>query len=315
MNITDLSAAKNFDNQFVPMRRDEIDPKLMEIISAVLDMFPDLPVSVRKIIAMAYDPKTCAREIASIASSDPVLVSNILKKVNSAYFSLDHKIENLNLAIVVLGFNEVRDIAVQCGLAKKIGKDGESIEYNTRDLWGHSYAVSICTEFLARDKKSKNTGILMTIAMLHDIGKFALYTIGMHARRMGMKARGMQGMSYNPTILEKEERLFGVTHPIVGSMLAEKWNLSGRISSVIECHHYPSFFPIEDIPEDYRESVAIISIADMIEHKISGTPNMLNDPDHLYFEAVGLPSRLEKILTPALQIKLENAKSFLNEIE
>ena len=142
-----------------------------------------------------------------------MLVSNILKKVNSAYFALDHKIENLNLAIVVLGFNEVKDIAIQCGLAKAFGKHGETIEYNTRDLWGHSYAVSVCTGFLNRDKKSKHAGVLMTIAMLHDIGKFALYTIGMHAKRIGMKARGMQGMSYNPTILEKEERLFGVSHP------------------------------------------------------------------------------------------------------
>ena len=100
--------------------------------------------------------------------------------------------------------------------------------------------------------------------MLHDIGKFALYTIGMHAKRMGMKAHGLHDMSPNASLLEKEERLFGVNHAIVGGMLAQKWNLSDRISSVLEYHHFPSFFPIEDVPEDYRENVASVSIADII---------------------------------------------------
>ena len=59
----------------------------------------------------------------------------------------------------------------------------------------------------------------------------------------------------------------------------------------------------------------MISIADIIEHKISGTPNILPIPQHEYYETIGLPVRLEKILTPELRIKLERAKDFLNEID
>ena len=57
MDTINHSSSEQTEDRFVPMRRDEINPQLMEIISAVLDLFPDLPVSVRKIIAMAYDPK------------------------------------------------------------------------------------------------------------------------------------------------------------------------------------------------------------------------------------------------------------------
>ncbi len=315
MENEEHALSHNSDQHWKPMRSEEVDPKLMEVISAVLDMFPNLPVSVHKIMSMAYDPRTCAREIAEIASSDPVLVSGILQKVNSAYYSLDHKIENLNLAIVVLGFNEVRDVAIQCGLAEKLGKQKDHIEYNTRGLWGHSYAVSVCTEFLTKNKKSRQTGVLMTIAMLHDIGKFALYTIGMHAKRLGMKAHGIHNMSPDASLLEKEERLFGVNHAIVGGMLAKKWNLSDRISAVLEYHHYPSFFPIGEVPEDYRKNVASISIADSIEHRITVTSNILPKPQPEYFEIVGLPPSIGKLITPELQIKLERAKEFLNEID
>ena len=79
--------------------------------------------------------------------------------------------------------------------------------------------------------------------------------------------------------------------------------------------HLIFFFSIDEIPGDYVKNIATISIADYIEHKISGTPNILPMPQPEYFEAIERPGRIDKVLTPELQIKLERAKEFLNEID
>ena len=301
----------SLDSSWVPLHKSEVDRKLLSVINTVLGLFPNLPVSVHRIITGVYNPKTSAREISEIAASDPVLVSTILKKVNSSFYSTGRKIDNLNLAIVILGFNEVRNIALQCGLVKTIRRE-DNPEFNTRDLWTHSYSVSLCNELLAKNTGQRRSGVLMTVGMLHDIGKFALYAIGLHAKRLGLKARGLADASPDTVLLEKEERLFGVNHAIVGEMLARKWNLSERICAVLEYHHYPSFFPMEEIPEEYRYDVAVTSISDyavnMLEER---TPLPL--PGEEFFRVAGIPS-IDTLLTPAIKMKLEFAKNFLDEL-
>jgi HD-like signal output (HDOD) protein len=312
MATDDGKPAASPDPEWVPLRMSEVAPNLLKVIGAVLNLFPNLPVSVHKILSMVYDPKTSAREISEIASSDPVLVSTILKKVNSSFYSPGQKIDNLNLAIVILGFNEVRNIALQSGLVKTFRQE-DNPEFSTRQLWTHSYGVSLCNDYLVKNTGQRRSGVLMTVGMLHDIGKFALYAIGLHARRLGMKARGVSGMSEEASVLEKEERLFGVNHAIVGGMLARKWNLSDRVCTVLEFHHYPSFFPIDDVPAQYREDVAVTGISDYAVNSLMEGKVSVPLPSSAFFRAAGVPS-IEDLLSPTLQSHLEQAKDFLDEL-
>jgi HD-like signal output (HDOD) protein len=300
------------ESSWVPLRRESVEPKLLGVIGAVLNLFPNLPVSVHKIMAMVYDPRSSAREISEIAALDPVLVSTILKKVNSSFYSTGQKVDNLNLAIVILGFNEVRNIALQCGLLKTLRKD-DNPEFNTRDLWVHSYSVSQCNELLMNSFGKRRSGVLMTVGMLHDIGKFALYSIGVHAKRLGLKLRGVSDMNPDASLLEKEERLFGVNHAIVGGMLARKWNLSERIHSVLEYHHYPSFFPLEEVPEQFRSDVAVTSISDFIVNRLKDERSPVPIPGEAFFTLAGI-SQVEDFLTPSVKMKLESANNFLDEL-
>lgn len=292
-----------------PLLREDVDPKLLNVITAVLELFPNLPVSVSRILSMIHDPKTSSREISDIASSDPVLVSTILKKVNSSFYNPERKIDNLNLAVVILGFNEVKHIALQCGLVKTLRAE-DNPEINTRDLWVHSYAVSVTSEAMVHEHGHRRSGTLMTVGMLHDIGKFALYSIGVHAKRLGLKARGAFTPGERLTLLEKEERIFGVNHAIVGGMLARKWNLSDRIASVLEMHHLPGFFEADTIPLEFREDVAVTCVADYIVNTALGS-TVPQEPLEWCLSSAGVPS-IEGALTPAIEAKIGRAMEFLD---
>ena len=313
MDEVNTSTSQHNENPWKMMRRENVNPKLLNFVTAVLQMFPELPESVQKIMTMIYDPKTSSREIAEIAALDPILVNNILRKLNSAYYQLDRKIEDLNFAIVVMGFNEIRDLAIQTGLVKKLGVEMTGGEYNPRDLSAHIYAVSICAEELSNNN-SKETGILMSLGMLHDIGKFALHTIKTHQERLGIKTKGVDDLPKDACLLQWEEHLYGVNHAVVGGILAKNWDLSERSQTVIEYHHYPSFYPIESVPDQYRQDIALISIADYIANNLLYNKTRIPKPHPSYFEILGFDPDIENLVSPTLRKKFVRVREFISNI-
>ncbi len=161
--------------------------------------------------------------------------------INSAYYALNRKIDNIRVAIVFLSFDTIRSIAIQNRFLRELSEVDEVGLYNREDLWIHSYLVSVNAEALTSNEDPLQMGVLVTMGILNDIGKFALYNIGMMMREKGFTSPFLNDISPNTSLLKMEEILFGVNHSIISGMLVCKWNLSERISTVLEYHHYPSF--------------------------------------------------------------------------
>ena len=89
-----------------PQKRENLNTETMHIIRKVLDQTPQLPVSVQKIIHMATDMDIGAKELAEVALTDPVLLSKILTLVNSAYYGINRRIDDLRVSTVLIGFNQ-----------------------------------------------------------------------------------------------------------------------------------------------------------------------------------------------------------------
>ncbi len=310
-----LTENSNHDNIWTPLRSNDISSEIKDLIGDVIEKIPDMPLSVQQIIEKAANSETDLEELVGLISSDPVLVSSILQVVNSSYYGLSHKTDNLQLAVVLLGFKEVRSIAMKSFFARSLG-DGEVYEgYDTRQLWEHSYLVSVCAgEFINEDNPQRR-GVFLTLGLLHDIGKFALYHIAFQLKEKGIKPKGIgKDLQETQYLLEKEELLFCVNHNIIGSMLAKKWNLSKRIISVLECHHYPSFFDSNGIPSEYsdfEEEISTICISDLIATQFTENSLHLPEPHPHFFEVLGSKPPLENVITPELLKKLEKAREFV----
>jgi len=299
---------------WLPQNRESLSPQTLKKAQYVLDRIPQLSMSVQKIIEMARDEKVDSNQLAEVASSDPVLVSKILMMVNSTYYGITHKIDNLRLAIVLLGFNEVRNIAVQFGIMTAFGKAVEEGAYDAKKLWGHSYLVSVCAEMMSGDDNPKRAGVLMTMGILHDIGKFALNSIAeMMEKKSGKKVGNIETPNDTP-LLAKEENIFGLNHAIIGSMLAEKWNLSDRMCDIIEYHHFPSFFGINDIKSKYIEDISAICLADLIVNTIMDEEKGLRKPHPVFFETLGIEPPLENLITEKTRTKLSKAEEVIESL-
>ncbi len=297
-----------------PMRTSDIDPASLKQIISMIDLFPDLPVHVHEILRIVSDYDSDAKEVERLASSDPVMATKILNAVNSAYYGLSKKTDNIKLAIVLLGYGEIRNIALKCGVSSVMGSGGDYKGYSTRALWRHSYIVSVCAEMFEQDKDSDRAGILLTLGLLHDIGKYALCNAAIIMRKKRIRLTGVKSPVECPYVLEKEQALFGTNHAIIGSMIAKKWGLSKRISSTLEYHHYPSFFGLDALPKEYVKDIAVISISDQIVNVLEGEKNIMPEPPAEFFELLGLKAPLSNLLTDEIKDRLEKAKNFLTYI-
>ena len=108
-----------------------------------------LPEITLKIIELVEDPSSTAQDLHKLISIDPALCSRVLKVVNSSFYGLPGQIAAINRAIVMLGLNAVKNIAIAASLAK-LFRGGQITPYfAARDLWDHSIGTAAATKLLA----------------------------------------------------------------------------------------------------------------------------------------------------------------------
>ena len=77
-----------------------------------LSDLPPLPAVVSKILQTVNDPNSSAEELNRLISMDQGLASKILRIVNSAYYGFPKRISTLTHAVVILGYNTVRNLVL-----------------------------------------------------------------------------------------------------------------------------------------------------------------------------------------------------------
>ena len=77
-----------------------------------------LPEITLRIIELVEDASSTAQDLHKVIQNDPALCSRILKVVNSAFYGLPRQIGSINRAIVLLGLNAVKNIAIAASLTK-----------------------------------------------------------------------------------------------------------------------------------------------------------------------------------------------------
>ena len=86
-------------------------PEFRDVVKNLTDM-PALPNVVARLTRLIADPRTTASDINAALSSDPGLVTKILKLVNSSHYGFSRRITTITNAVVILGFNQVRTLAL-----------------------------------------------------------------------------------------------------------------------------------------------------------------------------------------------------------
>lgn len=193
---------------------------------------PTLPSVLGKILNTAADPDASALDLGQHITADQSLSATLLKLVNSAYYGFYRQITSVTQAIVMLGFLEVRNIALTATAFRSLSSG--SSDYDRLQLWRHSLASAMAAEQLNKALKCDVDGAFEA-ALLHDIGKVVLDTLYPELFLKAAHNAHAQGKTISETLTE----VVGMDHAEVGALLGEHWNLPPAVVDAIRHHLKP----------------------------------------------------------------------------
>ena len=203
----------------------------------MVDSMEDLPtlcaVAVQ-LLQLTHDESSRATAIARVIESDQSLTARLLRLVNSSAYNFNSEITTVSRAVVALGFNTIRSMALGMAVADLFPVSKENDAFDLREFWKHSLACAVCAEMLAeRSGKRIEKDEAFVAGLLHDIGKLILSTC-LKDKYGALVKRARED---DRSILEVEQEELGATHSEVGKWLAERWGLPDVLTQVIWLHH------------------------------------------------------------------------------
>lgn len=229
--------------------------ELIQLALAKLNALATLPEVTAKIIQTVEDPKSSAAQLHKIVSHDPALVTRILKVVNSAFYGLPGQIASVERAIVLLGLNAVKNIAVAASLGQMFRGVKLCDGYTARDLWTHCIGVAVVARELARQSKLPLTEEAFLAGMIHDIGVL----VSLQTWPEQLRSVCEQAKSSTEAFIMIERQIIGVDHEALGAALCERWQFPKSCQLVAGSHHRPWTGV-----EGSRTLVGVVYIADTL---------------------------------------------------
>ena len=236
-------------------RFDENKNKYYRLINET-DNLPPVPYIFEKILESINNPKSTASDLQKLILQDQALTAKILGLANSAYFAFPRRVDNITLAIVMLGFQTVMEVAFGVSMLSSMKESHHSKYLNFNAFWKYSIACAEASKLIANRIDYGQTEKAYILGLLHDLGRMIflqLFTneydeILMHCRAEKCSLRAA------------EMSKFGFDHQTAGKILATRWNLPDEITAGIAHHH--------DIDYDEEEYCDESSIAYLGEYVV-----------------------------------------------
>ena len=206
-----------------------------EIKKQIETSLPTSAGMVARIVKVIYDPATAAKDIADVIEHDPPLTAKILKVTNSAYYGLNSQVTSLQRAVVVLGFDTVKEIVSTVSIVDTIQQVDGASQADMKGLWNHSVGTAKACQLIADNTKLARPEVAYIVGLLHDIGKIILATVFPDNFNMVLK----MVQEKNCRILLAERRILNTDHTMIGKILCDIWGLPDDISTAILYHHDP----------------------------------------------------------------------------
>jgi len=252
---------------------------------------PAFPPVVARLLALLSSEASSMTEIAAAIASDPVFAGRILRYANSAAVERVIPAHNILEAIVTLGVDRTREVALSTATLAYLGSAIK--EKQLRRAWRHTVAAAVAASHLARACQV-SPGEAYTTALMHDLGRLVLlsaypaeYEEIIQRAQAEEKPRSDSAGEPDPgngcdsngcdnaRLLELEREYFGVDHAETGSELARRWRLPDSIVMAAGHHHEP--------PAGELDLLAVVQLAcrlaDLLGFTFSEAPSPLSFDD------------------------------------
>lgn len=236
-------------------------------IQARIESFPALPDIVTKVMAVTANPESSAGDLMRVILPDQSMCAAILKVANSAFFGMPREVATIERAVVVLGFEEIKNIVIGKAIFTSFPRMSRETRQNIGLFWEHTFTCGLAAKVIAEQLRLSASELFLA-GLIHDVGKLAMFLAYPDTYPL---LRAASGMALEDPLAE-ERRRFAISHDQAGLLLARRWLLPPQLAMAIGYHHQPGA-----APEQNRYPL-IVQIADTLA-LIDSTPGAFRPED------------------------------------
>jgi len=214
---------------------------------------PTIPVVAQEILGLVRDDLISVQKLEKIVENDPAIAAKIMSVANSAFYGYKVPAKSLESAVLRIGFNSVRSIALGISLLTVMGNGKAHKTLDYQRLFNHSVSVGFVAGMLIKEFRLEFSEEILINGILHDIGFLIL---NRYFPKKYMKV--LDEFKLGTPLLDAEKKVLEFNHAEIGQWLAVKWKLPNTVSDTIRYHHQPSG------AKRFQKRIAVIHIADYI---------------------------------------------------
>lgn len=271
-----------------------------------MEDLPSLPSTVVAILAVLNNPESSANELSEALRHDQSLTSRVLRLVNSAYYGFPRKIDTLQKAVTILGYNSIQNIILVTKIFEIIRNGSKEHSLNRKRFWRHSLGCAVTAQIIGTKLGLKDGEEIFLAGLLHDIGKVILdaFLYEEYSRVIEMSREK------NILLFKAEEQILGATHADLGYWLAEKWSLPLNLTAAIAHHHDPVQ------AGDQMLIASLVHIGDILVRALEighGGDDFIPPLNRKSWGTLRLTPKFLEDIIPEIETRLVRARAFIPE--
>lgn len=206
------------------------------LIMGKIEHLPPMPDTISRVMEMSRSDDYSAGQLAEVVMRDPTLAARVLKLCNSGFTGLSQEITSIQKAVLLLGFEMVKNLVFSSFVQSVMSGDVEGYGQTAQSLWEHSLGTATASLVIAEQKMPSMADTAYTGGLIHDIGKVILASF--MADRFNEVLERMR--KYRIPSHEAEKDILGTTHQEIGGVVAERWRIAEELREAIMHHHSPA---------------------------------------------------------------------------
>jgi HD-like signal output (HDOD) protein len=276
-------------------------------IEKFIEKMPSLPTTVTRVMEICDDPKTSPADLNKVISLDPVLMGRVMQLINSAFYGRPDKITSLVRAIILLGLNTVKNLALSTAVLGSLsgGKSDEVLDME--GFWEHSLCAGVISRMIAVKIKAdpKTYEEFFIAGLLHDIGKIPIAGCLPQEYLTAVSSSDRQKISLHRVELQ----IFGFDHQEIGGKIADHWKIEGGIREAVSFHHDSAEYSGENTRLVYAVALAdYLSL--YLERGFAGN-RFPEEPDSRVYDSLGINFNDIEGMGEDIRREIEKARVFL----
>lgn len=267
------------------------------LILALIEKVPRLPVFIDTLATSIEENRVTTQAVADMVRADPSLTGRILKTVNSAYYGLSFRVEDVHKAILFLGFNRLHQMVLDDAL-KHVMPDDPSF----REVHHRSVAISYLGACIAEVSGKSHPTRVATAGLLQSLGLVIRHLLSQQNAKLSLLINALDT-------------------DVLGALLLEEWKMAEVQVETVLWQSAPQWMDPLQLPETIRETVSVLYLANVCFEYMAYGQDMVRQGGfaNAYGRYVGvqggsMPEAIRKELLPTLVKNLDATPAFFREL-